>query len=71
MNSMYANRVTITVNDSECFMKFDYIAPKYGEENEIKGPETRESQEIVMDIEALKRIHETIVGLIGDKQEQK
>lgn len=70
MKSMYANRISIALNGTEAFLKFDCLAPEYGDDNSPKGQEIRDSQEIVVGINALPKIRDMINDLLAAAEEK-
>lgn len=56
MECMYANRITLTVNDREAFFKFDFVAPDYNENNEVSGEKLVDSSAVIVQRDALESI---------------
>lgn len=63
---MYANRITLTVNEKEAFLKFDCMGPKYDEENKVVDIVSKDCQEIIIDTDGLIRLKDMIEEFINN-----
>lgn len=60
MNNMYANRVTLSVNDKEAFFMFELVTPHFGEDHQITSEQVADSSSIIMTKEALVKVRNLI-----------
>ena len=64
MNSMYANKITLTVNEKEAHFRFEFVVPELDESGVI-GENTQDQRSVVISKDALTRIRELIDECIG------
>lgn len=66
METMYANRISITTNETEAFLRFDCLAPEYDENNVPIGQKVAASREIIISINALPRIRDVLNEMLDN-----
>ncbi len=68
MNSMYCNRVTMTISPAEVIMKFDWLTPTYDNQGEaVEGAELQDSKVIFMSKDAARSLHKMLGEYLDDE----
>ncbi len=60
METMYTNRISLTVNDKEAFFHFELVTPEIGEDHKITSEKVEETRTVMMTRETLEKVKDLI-----------
>lgn len=70
METMYTNRISLTVNDKEAFFNFELVTPVVGEDHRITSEKVDEAKMIIMTRETLKRVRDLIDECVAGTEKE-